>query len=216
MMATFAIEIVLMIWVLVRDRTSVISRLSALILFFLAMFQISEYSLCEQMGFDQSVWARVGFVSITALPVLGIHLIHVIAVIKRRAMVWVAYASAVIWFILFAAYDIFVSYGCAANYAIFDLQNGFGGAYFTYYYVWLFVGIGLALYWAGKVGQQKTRKALQALAGGYFLFIAPTTVINLVNSQTAEAIPSIMCGFAVLFALVLAFVVLPNSLAKSE
>ncbi|GEM_PF-4205541 len=41
-------------------------------------------------------------------------------------------------------------------------------------------------------------------------FIVPTTAVNLINPATLAGIPSIMCGFAVLLAIILAGEVLPS------
>jgi hypothetical protein len=78
-----------------------------------------------------------------------------------------------------------------------------------YYYGWLMVGVGYA--WkAGKTVATNKRQALQALAIGYLAFIVPTTIANVIDPSTIAGIPSIMCGFAVIWAIILTTVVLPN------
>jgi hypothetical protein len=52
--------------------------------------------------------------------------------------------------------------------------------------------------------------ALKFLAIGYLAFIVPTTAANLIDPTTLAGIPSIMCGFAVILALVLVLGVLPK------
>ena len=58
--------------------------------------------------------------------------------------------------------------------------------------------------------------ALNWLAAGYLSFILPTTFVNLVNPETIEGIPSIMCGFAVLLAIILIGFVAPLTLEKRK
>jgi membrane protein YdbS with pleckstrin-like domain len=58
------------------------------------------------------------------------------------------------------------------------------------------------------------RKQLEAVRGliiGYLVFLVPTTVANTVKPSTRRGIPSIMCGFAVLFALILTLYILPRA-----
>ena len=66
-----------------------------------------------------------------------------------------------------------------------------------------------------KKNQMKI-SALNWLAVGYLSFILPTTFVNLVNPATIEGIPSIMCGFAVLLAIVLIGFVAPLALEKRK
>ena len=63
---------------------------------------------------------------------------------------------------------------------------------------------------AARQSQHNRAGALRALALGYLAFIVPTTAANLINPATLAGIPSIMCGFAVLLAIILAGEVLPS------
>ena len=64
------------------------------------------------------------------------------------------------------------------------------------------------------INSENLRKilALKWLIGGYIAFILPTTIVNIINPSTIEGIPSIMCGFAVLMAIVLIGFVAPRTL----
>ena len=64
------------------------------------------------------------------------------------------------------------------------------------------------------INSENLRKisALKWLISGYVAFILPTTIVNIVNPSTIEGIPSIMCGFAVLMAIVLIGFVAPRTL----
>jgi hypothetical protein len=85
-----------------------------------------------------------------------------------------------------------------------------GGWYFGYYYTWLFVGIALSLYFAIKA-KSLVREALILQAAGFLVFVLPTGIVNDVSPKTISGIPSIMCGFAVLYALILVFAIVPRS-----
>jgi len=45
---------------------------------------------------------------------------------------------------------------------------------------------------------------------GYLVFLIPTALANSVKPETRRGIPSIMCGFAVLYAIILALYILPK------
>ena len=65
-------------------------------------------------------------------------------------------------------------------------------------------------YVRSKTSSKHIRRSLGSLIVGYVLFMAPTTFVNIIDPSTIIGIPSIMCGFAVLMAVVLAGKVLPE------
>lgn len=210
MLATFFIEIALAAYTIWRYRMSTTTRLAVAILVCLAVFQLAEFNVCENAQlFDSATWARLGYVAITLLPPLGIHLVNHLSGDKRR---W-PYLSAYIFGGIFAAYFLFATGGiaagvCLGNYVIFEQAQNTVYLYGFYYYGLLIAAIMYALYQA--MGAEKhIQKSLYALAVGYALFMVPTTLANIVDPSTIAGIPSIMCGFAVLLAVVLVDRVLP-------
>lgn len=212
MLATFIIEIACAFYMVFRYKLTTVSRLAVGILVCLAVFQLAEYNVCEgAWGIDSLGWARVGYVAITLLPPLGLHMATRIANQKRPKLVGTAYATAA----MFSCFFLFVGHGmqgqqCLGNYVIFTIAPWAVGAYALYYYGWLMAGAGYA--WrAGRNMNNKAKKhALHALALGYLAFIVPTTTATIIEPATMAAIPSIMCGFAVILAVILTTVVIPN------
>lgn len=211
MIAIFILELVMAIYVLVRYKLNPVTRLVASILLMLALFQLAEYHVCGQENGFSHGWTRIGFVAITLLPALALHLIQVIAKQKINLLVWAAYGSSLAFALIFGlSSSAFVSHICTGNYAIFNLAPKFGGMYFTYYYTWMFIGIGLSLYYA--IGASlKARKALIMQVAGYLSFLLPTGVVNALKPETIAGIPSVMCGFAVIYAAILVFGIIPNT-----
>lgn len=214
MIATFIIESTLLIYTLIRYKLNTVSRIVSALLFLLAVFQLAEYHVCEYSGTSTAtIWARIGYVAITFIPPLAIHLIRTVSGRGSRAIVWLAYISATFFALFFGlSKTAFMGHICAGNYVIFQLNHPAGGIYFTYYYFWMFIGIILALYFSSK-GEQKIREALLLQVFGYLTFILPTAIVNTLNPQTISGIPSIMCGFAVLYALILVFGIVPRTLS---
>lgn len=210
MLTTFVIEVALLVLVVWRYKLNTITRLVVLLLLFLAGFQLAEFMICEGDPERAVMWSRIGFVAITMLPPLGVHLAYALAGAKKRPFVVPSYAAAAAFVVFFA----FVSgsldgHACSGNYIIFQLAEGAGLLYGTYYYGLLALGIGVALHFYRAHRNKRIRRALLGLIVGYLVFIVPTATVNLINPETIEAIPSIMCGFAVFLALLLALVIMP-------
>lgn len=208
MALTFAAEMLLMIFVLVKKGLrSIEHRIIIIILLLLALFQLSEYGVCESLGFDNTVWARIGFVSITMLPPLGLHLIQQIRRDKKMTLTYVGYFLSLVFVVAFVFFDSFKSIGCQGNYAFFDVKETIGGAYFAYYYVLLMIGATLALMgWRAERSSDKG-KALLLLVIGYSSFVLPATFIHFIFEGVTSGLPSIMCGFALIFAFLLGTVI---------
>jgi hypothetical protein len=212
MLATFIIEIIGALYVVFRFKMTPVSRLATAILVGLATFQLAEYNVCEgAWGVDSLTWARIGYVAITLLPPLGLHLATKIAGRPQKALVASGYGAAAV----FAAIFLFVGHGmgsqeCLGNYVIFQIAHWATTPYAIYYYGLLLVTVGYAFRAAKAMKSAAKASALKYLAIGYLAFIVPTTAANLIDPTTLAGIPSIMCGFAVILAVILAGLVIPK------
>lgn len=216
MIATFAIEIGLLLYTVIRYRMSPLTRLIAVTLFCLAFFQFAEFNVCEGSEGLNGFYSRLGFIAITLLPPLGIHLVQTIAGRGPKWLPWLAYASGLVYITIFGFNSAaFASNVCAGNYAVFNLMPQLGGYFFAYYYFWLLLAISMCLYF-GLKGSQKVREALALQAFGLLSFVLPTGIVNAVRPETIHAIPSVMCGFAVIYALILAFGITPRILEVKQ
>jgi hypothetical protein len=156
-------------------------------------------------------------VAITTLPALGIHTLHVLAGKPQRKLVATAYLTMLGFIVFFLTWhSAFNAHQCTGNYVIFHLAPNSGGLYYAYYYGWLATAISLGVIWGkalirkGKAAQTRL-EAVQGLIAGYLVFLIPTTVVNTLKPSTISGLPSVMCGFAVLFALILGFYILPRA-----
>ncbi len=210
MIITFLLEVGFALYTILRYKLTPVSRLAVALLVGLAVFQLAEYNICEgAWGVDSLTWARIGYVAITLLPPLGLHLATVIAGKKLPLVVGMAYGSAA----LFAYFFLFVGQGmtgeqCLGNYVIFSVAPWAIIPYTIYYYGWLFVTVLYSLYQAMKK-KGPIKSALTALAVGNLAFIIPTTAVTIIDPSTIAGIPSIMCGFAIILALLLTLKVVP-------
>lgn len=213
MLATFVIEFALAFYTLWRYKLTTVTRLAIVILIALGAFQLAEYMVCGGLGWSHIEWARFGYVAITLLPALGIHMLVKLADKKAPWLVAAAYltCAAFVAFYLLGAGAI-NGQACYPNYAVFYTNHDVSQLYTAYYYGWLMIGIYLAWQWGNE--QPKIRNTLRAMMLGYLVFLVPTTIFNIIDPTTLKGIPSIMCGFAVLLSLVVVFGVLPKSAKK--
>ncbi|MDB5176355.1 MAG: rane protein of unknown function [Candidatus Saccharibacteria bacterium] len=210
MLATFLIEFGLLFYTIWRYKLTTTTRLVVAFLAALGTFQLAEYMICGGLGLGHTEWVQVGYVSITLLPALGMHLTATLAGQSVKPLIMAAYLSAAAYAVYFIAYGgMAISHECSPNYTIFDLSGNGYLYYGLYYYGWLLLTAGLAAYWARL--QPKKALLLRWMVAGYAVFIVPTSIANILDPATLRAIPSIMCGFAILFALILVWRIMPLS-----
>lgn len=212
MLATIVIELGLLIWSIIKYKWSATLALVSAILFSLAMFQIAEFRTCGKvLGQAGLTWSHVGYIFITLLPPLGLHLISAIAKKKPTVLHWVADVSAALLVVIFGFIPSSIYYAvCSGNYVIFKLHYSLGFVYGVYYLGFLFAGIILAAS-SMRNAKHDQYSALLWMTIGYLVFLVPTGVANMLNPATTQGVPSIMCGFAVFYALILAFRILPQA-----
>lgn len=212
MIATFVTEILLAVYVVYKYYLNNTTRLIIATLVALAVFQVSEYFVCGGLGADAGAWSRLGYVAITALPALGLHMLFVISGKQSRKLVVAAYSTMAVYMSYFLlSSTAFVGHECTGNYVIFQIGMNAARLYGLYYYGWLLTAMLIGYRWltSGKY-DKKVRQKIGALIGGYLIFLLPTGIANTVKPETRAGIPSIMCGFAVLFAFILALYIAPR------
>jgi hypothetical protein len=215
MIVTFAIEVGLMAYTLFRYKLNPITRLAAALLFCLATFQFAEFMICEGSAESAETWSRIGFVAITLLPPLGLHLTHQIAGLKSRLLVPAAYATAAVFIVFFLLVPgAFSGPVCLGNYVIFEVASGWNLLYGAYYYSLLVATLWVIAKSTKSGATKRVRRALYGLALGYAAFLVPTFLINVIEPDTLDGVPSIMCGFAITVALIITFVVVPATAHK--
>jgi hypothetical protein len=222
MLATLTVESVMTVYTVWRYKMNELTRLVTTTLVCLATFQLSEFFVCTGYGLRAEQWSRVGFVMITALPPLGIHIMHKLANKPNRRLVYSAYATMAAFMVFFLTYSsAFIGHQCTGNYVIFQMGPKVSGAYALYYYGWLATGIGVGAKWANEFkakGASKLKKleTVRGLIIGYLVFLVPTATSIIFKPDSTDGIPSIMCGFAVIFALILTFYILPRAGEQKE
>ena len=210
MIATFIIEICLALYTGWRYKMTRLTRLTILLLVALATFQLAEFMVCRGVGGSGLLWSRIGYIAITCLPPVGLHMLAVLTKTKSKWLLWPGYVAGAAFVAFFSLVGRSIDgHACLGNYVIFQVAPGFGWLYGLYYYGLLLATLLTGWQYLRRPLPKKTRRAVAGLMLGYTIFIIPATSVNLIDTATVTGIPSIMCGFAVLLALMVGFVVLP-------
>lgn len=208
MIATFVIELLLAAMLLIRNHKSPFSRAAAFALVLLGSFQISEYFICTTSN-TSLLWPRVGMAAISLLPPTGIYLVSLMS--RKPHFLKLSYALGIGFFLYFLFVPkSFVQPICGGNYVVLNVASGFYWLYSIYYIGFLLLGIWEAL---EKIKELKrgsqTKRMLKWSIVSYTSFMLPTAIMYLIYPISRHAIASIMCGFAVVMAFILAFKVVP-------
>lgn len=208
MLATFIIEFFGAIYTLILRRETLFNKIVIATLICLGLFQVAEYQICG--GALGPTWAKIGLAAIVMLPALGMHLVAILT--KQRYFVVMGYIFALAYAAMFLfAPGMGISASCEGNYVIVNTTGTTG---YGYYYIIFLV---LALMQAATVLWRKKhqltsqeRDILIWTLWGYLSFMGPMAVVYAVLPEVRNGTPSIMCGFAVMLALILTFVVAPK------
>ncbi len=212
MAATFVIEIGLAIYTLWRYRHNLLTKLAVAMLVCLAIFQAAEFVVCGREELAPLVWSRIGYAAITLLPALGLHLAYEVTKAKRRPLVLPAYGLALGFVVFFLVVpQALTGNQCLGNYVIFQAAPWAVPYYTAYYYGFLGLTMLLSLIGAQKLSKPKQKQASYGFLASYLIFIVPAFTVWALDHKVVSGLPSIMCGFAVLFALVLVLYVMPRA-----
>lgn len=207
MLATFLIEMMLAIWVFVKHHKKKFGRAAVFTLIFLSLFQLSEYQICQgELGL---LWSRVGLFSITILPILGLYMVSLLS--KKTWLLYLGYVMA----LGFGLYFLLVpkpieSAFCGGNYVIFSGPERLFKFYGYYYFGFLFLAMWESFQRISNEDKNNViRKILFWFIIGYLSFLLPLTLVYVFIVASRVAVASIMCGFAIIFALILALKIVP-------
>src|SRR3989344_3778834 len=141
MLITFLFEFGAALYIMWRYNVNLVTRLIIIVLICLGTFQLAEYMVCGGFGMHGGDWARLGYISITALPALGLHLITAIAGKKLNLLIYPSYAVMVAFMLYFVLTPgVINTLECRPNYTIFafdETTSVFYDFWHTFYHVWL-------------------------------------------------------------------------------
>jgi len=204
-LVTFLIELVLAIYVTAKFKMSKFGRFSIFMLFLLGMFQLAEYMICKS-GYPLT-WAKIGFVSITFLPVIGLGMVSIAA--KKNVWSSIGYVLAIVFsLVIIFMPNIILSTSCPGKFVVFNTPDNFKHFYEIYYFGLIIIP--LVVLFKERTINKPNKELFTWMLWGYASFLIPTIVIYIVEKVMRVGTISVMCGFAVLFAAILVFKILPE------
>jgi len=205
-LATFVIEILLALYVFFKYKTTLFSQLCIGLLACLGVFQLSEYFICTSSEVD--MWLKVGFIAMTLLPALGVHITSIIT--KRdKVLTYSAYflAGLIIFSVLYVP-QIQLNATCEPHYVSITKHPFFGFLFGTYYAAYVLSAV--YVLWRSIKSKIGDRMEEQWLIIAYAVFVVPSIALFYVKVIVKAALPSVMCGFAILTALIFVCFIIPR------
>lgn len=209
-LATFFIEILLALFVLYRYGFNKFSRIAILILVLLGVFQLTEYMMC--VGGNAQLWSKIGTSAIAILPVSALHLTTMLT----RKSVWTEIGYILGFLIVGAIFflEVPILPQCTGNFVELKFSTTFDILFNLYYALFLFIALEMIIRtWRSHKGNNS--QLFWALMI-YTSFLVPTALVYIFITVSRSGIPSIMCGFAVIGAIILVFKELPLIFAKKS
>ena len=208
---TAAFEIIVAGWALMGLRRTLGERrivwTTSAVLVLLAGYQLAEVAICADVA-TAGFLPRLAFIIVTWLPPLGLLLIAQLRRPRSRA----SYASA--YGLLAAAAGIFAWIVVDSSFATASVCNA---VYARYSHVIPWFRVYAGYYWLGLLGMavfsgygalacqdERRKQQLTLLCGGTLAFTLPAMALSWYVPATRGALPSILCHFALLFAICLA------------
>ena len=208
MLATFVIEGLLAVYVLARHSRSQFGRVAGSVLILLATFQFAEYQICRIEPESLGWWARIAFVDITLLPLAGLYLVSLVS--RQPHFLKLGYVTAAGFIVYFLLVPKSITHAiCGGNYVVFNMSNDLYRLFGFYYLGFLLLGIWESVEKIGSLRSGQSKTTLQWMLVGYLSFMAPMGLAYMLFPATRNAVASVMCGFALMMAVILTFKVLP-------
>lgn len=211
MLFTLILEFLFALYVIITSKNRHPSAIViTALLVCLGIFQLAEFQVCD--GTHAIAWMRLGYVAIILLPALGIHLVSLVT--KRKLVRNIGYLFAIgfITVFLFSTQSIHAAV-CGGNYILISTSGVVAKTYFSLYYLISLTVTIMEIIWFVMVKKNQDKKAVSSLwwfLVGFATFLVPTGAVYLLSPAARSGLPSVMCGFAVFFAIILTLFVYPH------
>ncbi len=204
-LGTFIIEAVFSLYVLFKYRSTLMSRLCFALLACLGIFQLSEYLVCTISNGEK--WIYLGFIAITFLPALGLH-ISTLIVKRQTNILWLSYSAVALivgLLLLTPLYNLHAQ--CMTNYVNVTMNFPYGLLFGIFYMYFMFY----AIYFTYKHSRKPlgTKSVELWLILSYLVFIVPSALLYFARIIVKSSLPSVMCGFALLTAIIFIMKIIP-------
>ena len=209
------IELILLVNLFVFAKKDKFNKTAMLILFFLLVYQTLEFLMC-QIGLDFSFMPYLAFVDISLLPSLLLLLLAKLFDYRNKYLYLIFLPA--ISFIFYYSFVVkeFAVTSCTVLYATYSYP--FGDLYGFFYYIPIIISSFILIRTLTKSKDKRIRYISKTLLYGNIIISIPVVVGFILmysdNHYLIAMIESIMCKFALGYAICLAIVSLYNSRVK--
>ena len=201
-LSTAILEFVVATAILVFCRKSLINRFFPLLIYILGFYQFTEFMLCTTSY--PFFWAKMGFVTYSFLPAVGLHFIMKLT--NRKCNYITIYIMPVIFsLIALLKPDFIIQSTCTTFFVIVskDLFNSsiplFSYIYGLYYFGFIMLFCYFLLKSFNKEKNQLKRKSYAVIFAATLITLLPAVVLFIIFPAFKIIFPSVYCEFAVLF-----------------
>jgi len=198
-LSTAIFEFVVATAILVFCRKSLINRFFPLLIYILGFYQFTEFMLCTSNY--PFFWAKMGFVTYSFLPAVGLHFIMKLT--NRKCNYITIYMVPVIFSLMaFLKPGFIIESTCTTFFVIVikDLFNSlFSYIYGLYYFGFILLFCYFLLKSFNKEKDQLKRKSYAIIFAAVLITLLPAVVIFIIFPAFKVIFPSVYCEFAVLF-----------------
>ena len=201
-LATAITEWVLALILITSFRKSKLTPYFSIILMLLGIYQFTEFMLCFSANL---IWVRVGFIAYSFLPVLGLH--ATLFYLNKRKNFTLLYAIPIVYSFLALLTPNFVLSGTCmrlfvsvktilSNNALLVLP------YMLYYIIFITIAFIYLVREYLKVKDKTRKKVSFFIALGIFCMTLPTFIVLQIFPIFNVNLPSVLCHFALLLAII--------------
>ena len=177
------------------------------LIYVLGLYQYTEFMLCTT-GYPL-LWAKIGFITYTFLPAMALH--SVLRVLKRNAkLIWIYLIPILTSLIAIITSNFIASAECTSLFVQVRIvlmeqsgiiQNMAYWIYMLYYFGFLVIALGFILkdYFRQRSKIKKEIEIVEIV--GAFMMLGPTLLLVVILPYLDARFPSILCGFAIFFAI---------------
>lgn len=203
-LSTFLFEFLIAIIILIFFKKSKINLFFVSFLFVLGIYQSTEFMLC--IFNNPLLWAKIGFITYTFLPALGLYYILRIAKINKKSYRLYPLFLVPLFFSLIALLtkNFILSAQCSKFFVeVHTMLFSYPALFYTYVvYYFGFLLLMTIILWSKMIKERnKIQRRIEIdILAAIILSILPPVILILIIPSLNKMFPSIYCGFAVLFA----------------
>jgi hypothetical protein len=201
-LTTAIIEFAVATFILIKYKKYLVPVFSAILIYVLGFYQFTEFMLCSSG--NPFLWAKIGFITYTFLPAIGLHLILRLAKNKRynKLIYLVPIFFAIITII---TPNFIIKASCSKVFVtvqnVLASQNYAGlFPFYLIYYTVSILTMGILLFVLIKKERNKLDKKIEGLwfMAWLIAILIPIILILIIPALNIK-FPSIYCEFALLF-----------------